>query len=99
MKDISSRLKSGLHITSEEQEAYAAYRAERNEKHRIWRESEARSSSGELVIYDIQKRMRDGVDLTQEEAAFFEEWKTKKNEGRREYYHRKKAEMPDAVGL
>ncbi|MCL2035046.1 MAG: recombinase family protein [Oscillospiraceae bacterium] len=99
MKDISSRLKSGLDITAEEQGAYAAYRAERNEKHRIWRESEARSNPGELVIYDIQKRMRDGVDLTQEEAAFFEEWKTKKNEGRREYYHRKKAEMPDAVGM
>ena len=98
MKDISSRLKSGLPVTTEEQESYAAFRAERNEKHRIWRESEARSNSGELVIYDIQKRMRDGVALTQEESEFYEDWKAKKNEERRQYYHKKKAEMAQAVG-
>ena len=91
MKDISSRLKSGLSITPQEQEAYAAYRAERNEKHRIWRDSKARSESGELVIYDIQKRMRDGVVLTKEEATFHEAWRAKKNEYRRELYQRQKA--------
>jgi mevalonate pyrophosphate decarboxylase len=50
------------------------------------------------VIYDIQKRIRDGMTLTQEESEFYGTWKAKKNEGRREYYHRKKGELAQAVG-
>ena len=96
--DIISRKNAGLPLTPEEQEAYAMHREIKNEKHKIWRDSEATGNPQALTIENIKKRKRDGLPLTPEEVMFYDSWKAKKNEIRRELYQRQKAaDLPEAV--
>ena len=96
--DIGNRQRAGLPITAEEAEAYAVYLQIKREKHKIWRDSQAKSNPESLSIADIKKRIRDNLPITPEQSTFYANWKKEKNEQRRVYYHAKKSEMAVAVG-
>jgi len=97
MKDIGERLRAEAEITTEEAQAYALYREERNTAHAKWRDSQATSNPEGLVIADIQKRIRDNLSITPEQSDFYEDWRIARNQERRDYYHRKKSGMAVAV--
>ena len=97
-KDIATRKKAGFEITAEEQALYDAYRQERRDCHKKWRDAQAKGNPESLAIADIKKRMRDNLPLTDEQAAFHAEWLKEKNAGRRRYYHDRKVGAAAAVG-